>query len=85
MPNFSNKQNGKEVGQASVYAQPHDMSGKPLNTSDVGKRGEMPRKENWTPMEGVSIGDTGPVKTTGIQIRGTGCATKGVTARGPMA
>lgn len=25
------------------------------------------------------------VKTTGIKIRGTGAATKGVTARGPMA
>jgi hypothetical protein len=24
-------------------------------------------------------------KTTGIKIRGTGCATKGVIARGPMA
>ena len=24
-------------------------------------------------------------KTTGIKIRGTGCATKGVMARGPMA
>lgn len=26
-----------------------------------------------------------PVKTTGIKIRGTGAATKGVKARGPMA
>lgn len=26
-----------------------------------------------------------PVKTTGIKIRGTGAATKGVMARGPMA
>tara|TARA_R110000868_G_scaffold273519_1_gene532711 strand:- start:234 stop:386 length:153 start_codon:yes stop_codon:yes gene_type:complete len=25
------------------------------------------------------------VKTTGIKIRGTGAATKGITARGPMA
>jgi len=25
------------------------------------------------------------VKTSGIKIRGTGCATKGVMARGPMA
>jgi hypothetical protein len=25
------------------------------------------------------------VKTTGIKIRGTGCATKGTMARGPMA
>jgi hypothetical protein len=26
-----------------------------------------------------------PTKTSGIKIRGTGCATKGVMARGPMA
>jgi len=31
-----------------------------------------------------SAGDE-PIKTTGIKTRGNGCATKGVTARGPMA
>jgi hypothetical protein len=29
--------------------------------------------------------DYPPMKTSGIKIRGTGCATKGVMARGPMA
>jgi hypothetical protein len=35
----------------------------------------------------VSMGDPGAndVKTSGIKIRGTGCATKGTMARGPMA
>ena len=34
----------------------------------------------------VSIGNKKPaVKTDGVKIRGTGAATKGVTARGPMA
>jgi hypothetical protein len=35
----------------------------------------------------VSAGDPGrnDVKTTGIKIRGTGAATKGTMARGPMA
>jgi len=35
----------------------------------------------------VSAGDPGAndVKTSGIKIRGTGAATKGVMARGPMA
>ena len=28
---------------------------------------------------------SGPVKTTGIKIRGAGAATKGIIARGPMA
>ena len=26
-----------------------------------------------------------PTKTSGVKVRGTGCATKGVMARGPMA
>jgi hypothetical protein len=40
-----------------------------------------------TPAMRVSAGDPGKdyVKTDGIKIRGTGAATKGVTARGPMA
>jgi hypothetical protein len=29
--------------------------------------------------------DYPPTKTSGIKIRGTGCATKGLMARGPMA
>lgn len=35
----------------------------------------------------VSMGDPGrnKVKTDGIKVRGTGCAVRGVTARGPMA
>lgn len=85
MPNFSKKQGGKEVGQANVYAAPHDMSGKPLSINDYGKKPTMPRKEGWTPMDGVSIGRNEGVKTDGIKIRGTGAATKGVMARGPMA
>jgi hypothetical protein len=33
----------------------------------------------------VSKGNYAPEKTDGIKIRGTGAATKGVMARGPMA
>lgn len=38
----------------------------------------------------VSVGtnrsnDYKPTKTTGVVTRGNGCATKGITARGPMA
>lgn len=32
----------------------------------------------------VSKGNTKPEKTDGIKIRGTGAATKGVKARGPL-
>lgn len=85
MPNFSKKQGGKEVGQANVYAAPHDMSGKPLSINDYGKKPKMPSKKDWVPLAGVSIGNNDTVKTDGIKIRGTGCATKGLMARGPMA
>jgi len=33
---------------------------------------------------GISKGNYKEAKTTGIKIRGTGAATKGVMARGPM-
>jgi hypothetical protein len=34
---------------------------------------------------GVSKGNYAPEKTSGIKVRGTGAATKGLKARGPMA
>jgi hypothetical protein len=33
----------------------------------------------------ISKNDGAGVKTSGIKVRGTGCATKGIMARGPMA
>jgi hypothetical protein len=91
MATFSMKQGGKEVGPASTYAQPHDMSGKATGadieyktdpntmSADESTPGGMPSRR-------VSIGNMtrGP-KTSGIKIRGTGAATKGVMSRGPMA
>ena len=85
MAKYSQKEGGKEVGPASVYAEPHSMSGKKIGSDDYGIKPKMNRKENWTPMEGVSITDTGPPKTDGVKMRGAGCATKGTTSRGPMA
>ena len=37
------------------------------------------------PVKGAPQTDMKNVKTTGIKIRGTGAATKGTIARGPMA
>jgi hypothetical protein len=85
MAKYSQKEGGKEVGAASVYAEPHTMSGKKIGPDDYGKKPTMPRKENWTPLAGVSLGDCGGVKTDGIKMRGAGCATKGTVSRGPMA
>jgi hypothetical protein len=86
MAKYSDKQMGKEVGSADVYAPPHTMSGKAVGiSSNPGRRtAKLDKNPDWTPMDGVSIGRNDEVKTTGIKMRGTGCATKGVMSRGPM-
>ena len=88
MAKFSMKQGGKEVGPASTYAKPHTMSGKVVKaTTNPGKE---PNHSNVDTMD-MSVGaysnrpEGKPTKTTGIKIRGTGAATKGTMARGPMA
>jgi hypothetical protein len=88
MAKFSKMVMGKEVGSADVYAEPHKMNGKVLKISDnPGKDGSLSSAETMH----MSVGDFNSrknmptTKTTGIKIRGTGCAIKGVTARGPMA
>lgn len=85
MPKYSQKVMGKEVGQASTYAEPHTMAGKKVEAVQAGKRIPMQKKKDWQPMDGVSITLNDEVKTSGVKIRGTGAATKGVMARGPMA
>lgn len=88
MAKFSQKLKGKEVGQAAVYAKPHSMSGGPMAVNkllDPNKLvADKMTKQTATPR--VSMGNPAnqDVKTDGIKIRGTGAATKGVKARGPM-
>jgi hypothetical protein len=90
MAKFSQKMMGKEVGNAAVYAKPHTMDGKPgagikvMKDPNTLAANKMTR---YTATPRVSTNDPGAdnVKTSGIKIRGTGCATKGVMARGPMA
>jgi len=95
MPKFSKKVMGKEVGDAKVYAEPHDMKGKTLKPdanppSKVTKGPNTLSAREVIPSSGamrVSMGNPArdDVKTTGIETRGNGAATKGVMARGPMA
>ena len=94
MAKFSMKLGGKEVGQASVYAEPHTMDGKAMKASEsIGYKTDpnsMSANESTPggmPARRVSGGNPArdDVKTSGIKIRGTGAATKGVMARGPMA
>ncbi len=88
MAKFSQKMMGKEVGQASVYAEPHTMTGKVVKAST--NPGKEPNRSHADTVN-MSVGgisnrpDGMGTKTSGIKIRGTGCATKGVMARGPMA
>jgi len=86
----------KDNKSAEDYAKPHKMSGKAIGTSDVDlgvgyatdpntmKANEV--TPGGMPAMRVSIGNNtrGP-KTDGIEVRGSGAATKGRMARGPMA
>ena len=93
MATFSKKLMGKEVGDAAVYAKPHTMDGKKMTEAPVefGTNPGFPPNRSKLDTLDVSIGHLSksagnePVKTSGIKIRGTGCATKGTMARGPMA
>jgi hypothetical protein len=95
MAKFTKKVMGKEVGDAKVYAKPHDMKGKALKAdanppSTVTKGPNTLNARAVTPSSGamrVSMGNPARdnVKTTGIETRGNGAATKGRIARGPMA
>ena len=85
---YSMKKGGKEVGPASVYAEPHTMDGKAMKISST--PGKEPSSSKLDTID-ASVGNISKsagneqVKTTGIKMRGTGCATKGVMSRGPMA
>ena len=90
---YSMKKGGKEVGQASVYAEPHTMDGKKMTKAPVefGTNPGYPPNRSKLDTADMSVGSFSksagdePIKTTGIKIRGTGAATKGLMARGPMA
>lgn len=88
MAKFSQKMMGKEVGSASVYAKPHTMGGKSVRVESQPGSGPVRNDSNTVD---ASVGNIDKskgehaIKTSGIKIRGTGAATKGVMARGPMA
>ncbi len=83
MAKFSQKMGGKEVGQAAVYAKPHNMSGGPVSDSRA-NRSKVDTLDISVGGISKSAGNES-IKTDGIKIRGTGAATKGLKARGPMA
>lgn len=84
MAKFSQKQGGKEVGQAAIYAEPHTMDAKKVTAKVPEKTGTQYTNEMNIAGGVVSKGNYKEPKTTGIKMRGTGAATKGVMSRGPM-
>jgi hypothetical protein len=70
---------------AEKYAQPHTMSGGSVSNQVPTETGAQRMTEMNPSVGGISKGNYKPVKTDGIKIRGTGAATKGLMARGPMA
>ncbi len=84
---YSKKMMGKEVGDAKVYAKPHTMSGKAVSVSDNPGSGPDHSRANTVNMSvgNVTRNEQPGTKTTGIETRGNGAATKGRIARGPMA
>jgi len=87
MAKYSMKRDGKEVGPASVYAEPHNMAGQKVTVAGAIKdtSGAKVMDELDISVGGINKNLGKPTKTDGIKIRGTGAATKGVMARGPMA
>jgi len=86
MATFSKKMKGKEVGNAAVYAKPHNMKGKAVGISETtGPSNKQYMKDANVSVANTHSNDYPAPKTTGIKMRGTGCATKGLMSRGPMA
>ena len=89
MAKYSMKMGGKEVGPAEVYAEPHTMKGKKMDAKLAEKAVVKPG--NGVDQVNMSVGGyTKKVndvinKHGEMKIRGTGAATKGTKARGPMA
>jgi hypothetical protein len=81
------KKDGKEVGSAAVYAEPHTMSGKKVTVK--GEQKEMTGAECLTKMNmsvgGISKGNYAPINPYGVGVmRGYGAATKGRKISGKM-
>ncbi len=95
MAKYSQKLMGKEVGQASTYAEPHTMKGKKIDSKaamDAVCGGIDPNtlssKQVTPSTEAMRVGvgsKSTETKTSGIKMRGAGAATRGFTSRGPMA
>ena len=69
---------------ASVYAKPHTMNGDSVKNTVPTETGADFMNQMNPSVGGISKGNYLPIKTSGIKMRGTGAAIKGVMSRGPM-
>jgi hypothetical protein len=69
---------------ASAYDQPHTMSDKPVTGVLSQTTGAKVMDEMNISVGSINKGNAKGTKTSGIETRGNGAATKGRIARGPM-
>ena len=75
----------KNIKPASSYAKPHTMAGKEVKAQPSKGGTGAAFLDDLNISVGTVSKNKGPeAKTSGIKIRGTGAATKGTMARGPM-
>ena len=87
MAKFSAKVKGKEVGDAGIYAEPHNMAGKATNVDNYNQYtpGAKVMDDMNMSVGGVSKGNYKGVNPYGVgQMRGYGAATKGRKISGKM-
>ena len=77
---------------AEFYAKPHTMDGRTIDGNEVMEQGEYSTNKSAREAgvsdpipNGVSFGTCKEPKSSGIEMRGYGAATKGKMSRGPMA
>ena len=87
MAKFSQKQGGKEVGSAEVYAEPHtgSMAGVDIRNNGYDGGNRLTAADVNMSVGNISRYPYKEPKTSGVKMRGTGAATKGTMSRGPMA
>jgi hypothetical protein len=87
MAKFSMKKQGKEVGQASIYAVPHTMDGgaTSVNAYSGYTPGAKVLDQINPSIGGISKGNYKPINPYGVgEMRGYGAATKGRKISGKM-
>ena len=87
MGDFNRKRGGKENGPASVYAQPHTGSSPKVELGNGYDKTDTRDclDDMLVSINAIKSKPYPETKTSGIKMRGTGAATKGLMSRGPMA